>query len=175
MIRLALVSLLCVLALGGKCPRDRQAAPAPTAQPGSVAEMPVESLDEKDLRALVARLQGQLGEARARLNAAENARLRMILAWVAGISILGMLACLVAMIWLPVLKKTLAMGALSFAAVLVAAVTLRSALPYLVWVGYGLLALGAVVMLPRIRKLAADAGLFDRDPSEAVTRKEIKK
>lgn len=51
------------------------------------------------------------------------------------------------MFWLPVLKKTLALGAVSFVAVLAVAMTIQWLLPYLVWVGLVMLATGAVVGL----------------------------
>lgn len=106
-----------------------------------------ESKPSAELRVHIAALETQLKSEKTRLAELENASLRSLLKWVSALSILGAIACTAGMFWLPVLKKTLALGAVSFVAVLAVAMTIQWLLPYLVWVGLVMLATGAVVGL----------------------------
>lgn len=118
--------------------------PAPQTQPaGPVATSAEETLSEK-----VHRLEGEVAAAKADLHYEQDRWLRYIATWSAGLCALAAIACAIAAVFLPVMKKRLTIGAVAFGVGVAISLTLRQSIPYLPWIGMGLVAIGIGATLP---------------------------
>lgn len=107
-------------------------------------------------------------------SSAGNADTNALLVWMIMVSIAGIGACVAAAIFLPV-KQLAVAGASGFATVLVLALTLKAALPFLPWVALGLFLIAGALVIVRFRKyvLGTDAAVrFGVDMTKADTQAE---
>jgi len=131
-----------------------------TAEPTSLA----------DARLALVEASARLAASKEKVKALEKAQAqarveshRRTLAWATGLAILGALACGFLAVFLPVMRRRLAMAAVGCAAVIVIAQAISAALPWLPFVGAGL----ALVVLAgglwyAIRALTDATGFADR-------------
>lgn len=130
------------------CTRRVAAAPVHLVQP------PVVNPAEETQSEKVHRLEGELSTARKDLSYEQNRWLRYIATWSAALCVLGAVVCAVGSFFLPVMKKRLLIGSAAFVAGLAVAVSLRQAIPYLPFIGLGVVGIGVVLTLPTFIKHA---------------------
>jgi hypothetical protein len=156
--------ILLAVALAG-CGRPEIKPPAVTGQ-----EITAEPTTLVDARLALVEASARLAASKEKVKALEKsqgqARVeahRRFLAWATWACIAGMLACVFLAIFLPVMRKRMAMAAIGCAATIVVAQAIGVALPWLPLVGAGM----AVVVLAgglwvAIRALSDSTGLADR-------------
>jgi hypothetical protein len=136
-----------VVDLGGNKPP----ATAPAGNPAAPAapKTKVEQLEAEVAAAKVAeqKAHDDVKLKEKELESARLAALRAKLYWTVGIALLAALACLAGAIWLPLLKKQFIIGIAASVAVASLAVCLAAILPYLVWIGAGLLTIATIAAI----------------------------
>jgi hypothetical protein len=163
-----IIKRFCVVALAvGLCGCGRPSIKPPAGVDSAISTEPATLADAR--LSLVA-ASASLAKAKEQVRALEKAQAqarteshRRTLAWATGLAILGALACGFLAVFLPVMRRRLAMAALGCAAVIVVAQAIGAALPWLPLVGAGL----ALVVLAgglwvAIRALSDSTGLADR-------------
>lgn len=96
----------------------------------------------------VHRLEGMLDAAKADLRYDNDKWMRLVANVSAAGCALGCVACFIACIFLPVMKKRLMILGAAFGAGAAVAMALREAAPYLPWIGLAIIAIGVGATLP---------------------------
>jgi len=155
---LSLVGILLLPLLGLTC--SCSAAPRPPLQtPGNAAAEPATLADAR--AALVAARERVAG-LEAQQSAERQEAQQRLLAWATGVALLASIACTALAIFLPVMRKRMALGAAACGAVVLLSQALSVALPWLPLVG-AVLALAALVsgLLLAVRALRSSIGLAE--------------
>jgi len=163
-----IIKRFCVVAIAvGLCSCGR-----PNIKPPAVGDQAIqtEPTTLADARLALVEASASLAKAREQVRALEKAQAqarveghRRTLAWATGLAILGALACGFLAVFLPVMRRRLAMAALGCAAVIVVAQAIGAALPWLPLVGAALaLAVLAGGLWVAIRALRDSTGFADR-------------
>lgn len=142
---LCLATIVAVLMSGCVFSSARAAAGAVIAAP--IAESREEGLSEK-----AHRLEGELAAVNADLRYSQDQMVRWISNISAAVCALGCIACFIASVFLPVMKKRLLIGGIAFGAGIAVSLTVRQAIPYLPWIGLAIIAIGIGATLPTFIK-----------------------
>lgn len=136
----ALIALACCSAAA--C--TRRAAELYSQPPMQGPEAPLDETPSQKVH----RLEGELAAAREDLRYDNDKWVRLVTNVSAAGCALGCVACFIACIFLPVMKKRLMILGAAFGAGVAVAVALREAAPYLPWIGLGIIAIGVGATLP---------------------------
>lgn len=172
------MALMFTLALPG-CGGTRTilAALTPPAQPKEATPAAGDSLEDQLKVAQDARDAAdiRIASLEKSIAAEEDKHTRRTLLWISLVCLLGFGGAVAALVWLPIGKRAAFGFAVAFAAVGVLALVARSLVPYLPWIGLGLVGLLGIALLMNARKILAaltSAVHFGVDMTDAETVKD---
>jgi hypothetical protein len=161
---LVIGGLVFLAACGG-----RAAARAALATVGQVVPHDLEESPRSEaLSAKEHRLEGELAAVKADLATERDKWPRIATEISAGFLTLGCIACFVASIFMPIMKKRLLLGGIACAAGVAVAITIRQSLPLMPWIGGAIVVLGIGATLPTFVKTAKAYIEPDAPPSPGV-------
>lgn len=172
---LALAFTMTISACGGARAIAHALTPPPLEQPAPLP--PGASLDDQLKAARDARDAAdiRISSLENQIAADEDKHTRRTLLWVSLICLLGFGGAVAALIWLPIGKRVAFGFAVAFAATGALSLVARSLVPYLPWIGLGLVGLLGLALLINARKILAaltSAVHFGVDMTAAETLKD---